>query len=290
MISLRNEDNKIIRGLNVTTLIKKFNRDEEKLLMTYLNGDVVREDLYTHQYSYKPIIEKKKLYCKMGVFYDYFIRVYLAMFNKLEFEDRRSIHVSSKFESGYYEKYYEEQQPIKRFIECYNVVSSEVITDRNFFLSERGVSLIWNVAQLHLVFFHDGIFELQEQDAFNFVEKDNLEELISVLDKIFQHKDTIILNPEVGGFYFRGDGDLIVDDQLIDFKCAKYPFVPKKYFFQHLLYAFGYYLNDNKTVNQLVIFNPLLGTKHSLNISISFEELENSFFKKCFDMEKYLDI
>lgn len=325
MDSYRNEDNKFYRGLNVTTLIKLFDGKERSLLIhSYLKNNIVKEDLYSRSYEYKSVVEKRRLQNKMGVFYDYFIRLYLSMLNNIRFKDDRCVYIRSKLENidkdkaennnekrensdnnegkdidnenrnnddeddeeEYTEK---EKRQIKRYIECYNEITSQELLDKSFFLSKKGVSLIWNMAQLHLVFFGHGSFELKENRIFVYVDIKNLEELTNILDKNFEHKTKLLLNPAVGGFYFAGDADLIIDDTLIDIKCTKKTLVNKKLFLQHLIYAFGYYKNCKETINKLVIFNPLLGTKHSLDISVSFDQMELDFFEKYFDLENAIE-
>lgn len=65
-----------------------------------------------------------------------------------------------------------------------------------------------------------------------------------------------------------GDCDLIIGNELIDFKVSKYDNKEIEDFYQLFLYAALYNNNNNSTniINQLTIYNPLLGIEYNIKI------------------------
>jgi hypothetical protein len=84
----------------------------------------------------------------------------------------------------------------------------------------------------------------------------NINNIKNVINFISSIKDIekSIVNPVCGCKYFRGDGDLIINDYIIDFKVSKNDNFSIKEFSQLILYSFGLYINNKSQDRELDVF------------------------------------
>jgi hypothetical protein len=129
---------------------------------------------------------------------------------------------------------------------------------------------ILNVSIFHSLSFcrNDDIkYVNYEEDIINKKSYDNIIKYIQ--NKVF-NKRNILINPQFGNIYLgiNGDGDLIIDDELIDIKISKSVGLNINDFIQLIVYATLYYLKTNIICNKLTIYNPLLGKEYNIIISL----------------------
>lgn len=111
-------------------------------------------------------------------------------------------------------------------------------------------------------------------DAFNIcfdnlISDNNLDLIKEYIHSLIKNKIDIRLNPNLSCKGIIGEADIILDDILVEIKTSKNKRKDEilKAFYQAIIYAsLEYYNNDNK-INTLIILNPLLGIKYTLNIS-----------------------
>lgn len=130
------------------------------------------------------------------------------------------------------------------------------------------IAHIFNVSLCHGISFGRDDWKLCSIRA-RLIEEQMLQEIFQFLDLLLVDAKNIVINPIFGSveLKIRGDGDLLIDDILVDFKVSKYSkganFVD---FHQLILYAAGHYFNTKRYIRELIIYNPLLGQRHSISV------------------------
>jgi hypothetical protein len=185
-----------------------------------------------------------------GVFMDYVMRHYISTQIGQPFVDHRANLFA--VDDGVID-------PPKKVCDSYNLVKNS--TDTKLVLRE-----IFYASTAHTAFWGEGYYEHIEYDE-NFLPLDIFQIIARCLD-IFSMKSELLLNPAIGNSKLGicGDADLIVDDEIIDFKTSMRE-VTMQDFIQLYLYALLYHENTGKYIKRLTILNPLMMVYWTIDIS-----------------------
>ena len=213
----------------------------------------------------RPVLIPSDVY---GVFIDYYIRYITCVKCGIDFIDIRC----EEFIYNYNQDNYAIKtrcgiNPIEILIMSYLKLKSK---------DEIGsVSDIFNCSLCHLLIFNRYNEEkyfimINLTDKLSLSEIENIENIdLYINDKIIDDKE-VINNPQFNNeeLNTRCDADLIIGDELIDFKCHNYDtgFEPIKYM-QLFIYCYCYYKKTNIKLKKLTILNPILGTESYIDIS-----------------------
>lgn len=129
---------------------------------------------------------------------------------------------------------------------------------------------IYRVSSLHKLFF--GEKDIVDYDP-EMINIDNIKNMLKYISALPNIKNSV-LNPICGGTYFNGDADMIIDHTIIDFKVSKFESISVEKFAQLIFYSAGFYLNEKRVIKKFIIYNPLLGMEHTLELpNLDFEKL-----------------
>ncbi len=151
--------------------------------------------------------------------------------------------------------------------ECYDKLKNR-IGDNNDVL---------NVSLCHSLFFG----KTDAWKYFDYFKENDLIEDNSQLNCYIQRKISdkkcVLCNPTLGNSNLKicADGDLIIDDELIDMKCSK-RFIGNNLsdFIQLFIYATLYFINKGIKCTKLTIFNPILKYEKYINLSENMDVYE----------------
>lgn len=153
--------------------------------------------------------------------------------------------------------------------------SYEKVVDTQTYRTMDILNDLSNVCNAHFVWFNEKI--LTEPLDYN---EENLMCVTSYLDKLVSCKDEVLLNPSLGGKYFEGDGDLIINDVIIDIKNSKFENRALTDFYQLIMYSYGAFENLGKKIKKFMIYNPLLGIEYEIELDdLNYEEFGQAL--KC---------
>lgn len=247
-----------------------------------------------------------------GQFIDYLIRYKISKNKKIKFQDNRSKYILSKPQS------YQELCMILLMNDkiCYNeidIVSNfdeELLQDINTKLvlekykslpeypciksyikmcnGDRDVYLpdILNASICHSLFFgnmNDLKYINYNEDI---IDDESYKNISKYITKKTKDSKNILLNPSLGNmkdFGIVADCDLIIDNELIDFKMSTSTGTNINDYIQLIIYACLYYFSTKIICNKLTIYNPIIGKENyieiDVNIIISFTETLKSYKK-----------
>jgi hypothetical protein len=228
-----------------------------------------------------------------GVYIDYMIRYKICCFLQKDFFDSRcdffvqgsnmclNVEEIKKIQScvslnveDYIDEDFDDEANINSLNCCMHRAIREIVKKsynnmKNFIASDNDVL---NVSLCHFLFF-------AERDAYNyfnfFINKNdssynncNLENYIQ--EKINEKKDKVICNPALGNKELKigGDADLIIDEELLDFKCSKnYIGENINDFIQLFLYICLYFMQTGIKIKKISILNPILNYEKFINLN-----------------------
>lgn len=264
--------------MNVTDIVKKLTKFPQ--LKEYLeNIDTVRQIVKRNihrEFMYPESVINNRSYSYYGVFIDYFIRKCFSCKYNLKIKDHRAEWYLHQFEDDE-----EEDDELIAYGFCSQSIpqipnfkeSYEIFKDPSCDALQN-VDHIINVSQAHTLFFGERLPSVRLD--YNI---ENLEEIVNYIHNLqVNNPQEVMLNPIVGGKYFKCDCDLIIDNVIIDIKNSKNQ-IPSsmKPFYQLIMYSFGAFENYNKRINKFIIYNPLLGIEYILKLDeIDFDAFENA--------------
>jgi len=200
-----------------------------------------------------------------GQFIDYLVRYEIAKKHNISFSDDRSkyiiMHGSKKEEFDVY----------------HNIIK---VSYNNMINKNASICDIFNVSLCHSIFFGD-------TDVYKMINTINNYDIISYNNIIKyinnMQFNNIILNPILNNYDLGiiGDGDLIMDNTIIDIKVSNNIGLHIYDFIQLIIYAIIYYKNTNIICNRLVICNFLKGNEYIINID------ETLIIKLCNIVKEY---
>lgn len=195
----------------------------------YLHSiDSFNERLYFTDKIIKDISIPEDLF---GIFIDYLIRYEMAEMNKIKFIDTRIDKVFKNYEI-------------------------------------KNISDIFIGCQAHFLSSNDN-YEITKE--FNQEIANYNHEIIKNYTNSFKINDKydLFLNPTLDNDELKiyGDADLIVNNNLIDFKMSNYSGTTNKDFIQLLIYSVLYYLKYSTVLDSVEIYNPLLGFKRKMFVN-----------------------
>lgn len=186
-----------------------------------------------------------------GTFIDYLIRYKISQKQHVEFNDRRcqfAIDYSTSIDVAGYTHIHASYTKMQAFTADLNDIC--------------------NASLYHSLYFGRDISSFVD-----FIKNNHISLNTIILDQFIEctlaEKTNVLCNPVLGNkeFMLGGDADLIVDDELIDFKCSKYEIgAIINDFIQLLIYVCLYYVQTGIKCTKLTIFNPIVGIKHCVDI------------------------
>lgn len=244
------------------------------VLGTLVEGTEIDVKQVGKSFEYSADVVKNNYYAAQGIFMDYFIRKHLSNQFNIEITDTRNERIIENPES-----YDIEDDDHAVMIENYEIFKDPKTKAMDI------IENIHKVAHVHKIWFREKV-----PNKFS-VDEENLREVIKYFESM--PYTAVDLNPTLGCEYFRADGDLIFDNEVLyDIKNSKFKSLernlsamPLRAFFQHIIYSFGFYKKTGKMITKFKTYNPLLGFEHSLELkSIDYDLFEEALTK---DLEAY---
>jgi hypothetical protein len=241
---------------NDNNIIKLIKLNELKITKTELNFNIIRSDTIPSNI--------------FGLFIDYLIRYNICKIqNKKFYDDKCDFFVKIHSMRDNYEM---DESPIKGHIQDKDYWQKcEIIRDSYINCIELNASItdIYNMSLCHKFRFGDikGLEYLNKNLCID--ENDNNKLNLYIENKI-KNKKNILCNPALcnSELKIRADADLIINDELIDFKISGTNIGENnKKYIQLLIYVCLYYKKTNIKCKKITILNLLLGYEYSIDIS-----------------------
>lgn len=283
---------------SVTSIVNNLSRPIEIYFKSLIEDSNFQQWQKHDPYGYPRKVESRQLWAEIGIFYDYLIRKEVNYILQREATDRRAqacfnrLHrkitgLSAYFSLNFVASYDEEQNVTSA---CYQIDNSlqSVLTDEFLYLlsavksymvykhvsnpTQEIIEHIFNTAMLHFMHFRDNN-TLPIDFSKSLINEDNIEDTLRYVRSL--DLSDVILNPIANCQFFQGDGDLLLNDCLMEIKVSKYHYESKYIkrdsrlmtaIYQMILYGFGFFLREGRVVKKFKIYNPLLGVEYILDI------------------------
>lgn len=277
------------------TEISEFPNEPIRTYFDLLISDGCLERREVHRsYQYPTEVERRRLWPHVGLLFDYALRKEIHNMLGRRATDRRAqagvnkIHKRLVEELGideYFVTYDEEmnvQEANYNMDSAYGELSPKELQQLAFVKSYQEYTNpanptlhiledIFHTAMLHIMYFQgNDIWPIPFSPKL--MNQNNVEDAVKYARSLDLHG--VILNPLADCKFFRGDGDILLHDCLIEIKVSKYQYnwhkiktdpQFKKFIYQMILYAFGFFLRDGREIKKFQIYNPLLGVEYVLN-------------------------
>jgi len=190
-----------------------------------------------------------------GQFIDYLIRYKISVYLESIFDDSRALTVLRQYNN--------EKIEITKINESYMRLISKI--DNKNYLND-----IFNVSLCHSLFFENikCLDYLDYIKNINFTYNEHNLELF--IESLCKYKKKILCNPVLGSteLQISADADLIIDDEIIDFKCSKYLIGEKiKDYIQFFIYLSLYYIKDKIKIKKISIINLQLNIVYYIDLT-----------------------
>ena len=108
------------------------------------------------------------------------------------------------------------------------------------------------------------VLKLQKKNILSL--EDFYDDIFDFISKIINEKDNIYCNPRLDNGIIFGDADLIINDEIMDFKTSYHEEINIEHTLQLLIYT-ALARSKGIQINKISIYNPLCGVYYYANIS-----------------------
>ncbi|XP_037898489.1 uncharacterized protein LOC119643217 isoform X1 [Glossina fuscipes] len=253
------------QSLFPTTFGLYFNHNEEEFITQDMK---IETNQFGNTFQYHPSTKGKEDF--HGRYIKYFIRKHLANKYDVELVDRFAEHVIEYPENYQTAKNPKLKEAIKKHYKIY--------TDKNTTAIDIRYSI--KVVSLSRSIFGERVVPRKEFHTYY----ENLLAIVKYLDSLTYN--TMEMYPELNCEYFQAQSVILFDgDVAFEIMVSKYDLSAKRVKYnqkiiQSILHSLSYYKRTGKKIRKLVIYNPLLGEEHVVELKdIDFELLEEALDK-----------
>ncbi|KAK7598246.1 hypothetical protein V9T40_006481 [Parthenolecanium corni] len=267
------------------------------------------------EYQYPALVESKKLWPQIGLFYDYLIRREISCNLKKPATDNRAQdgvdELHTYFKGGLFDRFPDharcnycaydvtnDDQGLQNVLNakyCDSIILQlpEPIRQLyylvpNYYIykdtAKPSLDILENIFKTSMLHFKDDIRPTEFSPEL--INMDNIYDILTYVKSRFT-EDRIMLNPITNNLFFRGVADIVLTDSIVEIKTSKTDYFEfpresphfKKAIYQMIFYSLGLYLRcEGQPRKKFIIYNPLLGTEYVLKTP-----------KIDFDMIRWMD-